>query len=272
MKSKVLIHKLDMTIISYNKNFIFVKSRKTGGTSMEVSLSKFCGAEDIISPIGPFGEDERESRKFLGPQNYINKKKPKKLNFALFKNLISSFIQLLPLTKKIFKFKFPPKLSFGPLFIENYITDSHSSLKSIKKVLNKHFYDNSFKFTIVRNPYDQFLSFYHWEIFRGRTDYNESIYDFTIKNVYYFFNLEKSILLDDNGKLDYDLIIKYENLEKDVKILNKRLGFNEDIYEILKGVKAKANLRKKDVKLDEKSRKLIYKNAKFFFKTFGYEY
>ena len=40
---------------------------------MEIALSKFCGAEDVIAPLGPFGEDERKSRKFLGPQNYINK-------------------------------------------------------------------------------------------------------------------------------------------------------------------------------------------------------
>jgi hypothetical protein len=79
-------------------------------------------------------------------------------------------------------------------------------------------------------------------------------------------------LLDDNGKLNYDLIIRYENLEKDLKILSKRLGLNEDIYEVFKNIKTKANLRKKDVKLDEKSRKLIYKNAKFFFKEFGYEH
>ena len=79
-------------------------------------------------------------------------------------------------------------------------------------------------------------------------------------------------MLDDNGKLDFDMIIRYENLEKDLKILDKRLGLNEGIYETFKGIKAKANLRKKDVKLDEKSRKLIYKNAKFFFKEFGYEY
>ena len=79
-------------------------------------------------------------------------------------------------------------------------------------------------------------------------------------------------MLDDNGKLDFDLIIRYENLEKDLKILNKRLGLNESIYEIFKDIRAKANLRKKDLKLDEKSRKLIYKNAKFFFKEFGYEY
>ena len=40
---------------------------------MEIALSKFCGAEDVITPIGQF-EEERKSRKFLGPQNYINKK------------------------------------------------------------------------------------------------------------------------------------------------------------------------------------------------------
>ena len=263
-----------MTIVSYNKNFIFIKTNKTAETSMEVALSKFCGAEDVITPIGRFGEDVRKSRKFLGPQNYINKKKPKKLNTALFRNFIASLIKSLPLIKKIFKFTYPPKFLFRPLFIENRIVSEHTSIKIIKKKLSNHFYDNSFKFTIVRNPYDQFLSFYHWEIFRKRpgVDPNKSIYDFTKNNAYYFFNQEIYLLLDDNGKLNYDLIIRYENLEKDLKILNKRLGLNEDIYEVFKNIKTKANLRKKDVKLDEKSRKLIYKNAKFFFKEFGYEY
>ena len=92
------------------------------------------------------------------------------------------------------------------------------------------------------------------------------------KNAYYFFNEELDILLDDNGKLDFDLIIRYENLEKDLKTVDERLGLNESIYEIFKGIRAKANVNKKDVKLDEKSRKLIYENAKFFFKEFGYEY
>ena len=46
-----------MTIVSYNKNFIFIKTNKTAETSMEVALSKFCGAEDVITPISRFGED-----------------------------------------------------------------------------------------------------------------------------------------------------------------------------------------------------------------------
>ena len=97
----------------------------------------------------------------------------------------------------------------------------------------------------------------------------KSIYDFTKKNAYYFFNEELDILLDDNGKLDFDLIIRYENLEKDLKTVDERLGLNESIYEIFKGIRAKANVNKKDVKLDEKSRKLIYENAKFFSKNLG---
>ena len=267
-----------MTIISYNKNFIFIKTRKTSGTSLEIALSKFCDTEDIIGPISSsepstsLDEEFRKSRKFLGPQNYLNKNKPKKLNTGLFINFIASLIKSLPLIKKFFKFNHPPKFFLRPLFVENLIVNQHTSLKLVKKTLSNHFYDNSFKFTIVRNPYDQFLSYYHWEIFRKRVDPNKSIYDFTKSNAYYFFNLEKSILLDDNGKLDFDLIIRYENLEKDLKMLSKRLGLNEEIYEIFKNIRAKANLRKKDVKLDEKSRKLIYKNAKFFFKEFGYEH
>jgi Sulfotransferase family len=36
-------------IISYSHNFIFVKSRKSGGTSVQVALSAICGPGDIIT-------------------------------------------------------------------------------------------------------------------------------------------------------------------------------------------------------------------------------
>ena len=38
-------------IVSHARKFIFVKTRKTSGTSMEISLSQVCGADDIITPI-----------------------------------------------------------------------------------------------------------------------------------------------------------------------------------------------------------------------------
>jgi hypothetical protein len=38
-------------ILSHTRKFIFIKTRKVSGTSMEISLSQFCGEGDIITPI-----------------------------------------------------------------------------------------------------------------------------------------------------------------------------------------------------------------------------
>ncbi|MCA1061085.1 sulfotransferase family 2 domain-containing protein [Rossellomorea aquimaris] len=56
-------------IISHKYKFIFLKTKKTAGTSVEISLSRYCGDSDIITPISP---DDEKIRAKLGkyPQNY----------------------------------------------------------------------------------------------------------------------------------------------------------------------------------------------------------
>ncbi|MBM7587690.1 hypothetical protein JOC86_004264 [Bacillus pakistanensis] len=56
-------------IVSHRHKFIFLKAKKTAGTSIEISLSRYCGDKDIITPISPKDELIRKSiNKF--PQNH----------------------------------------------------------------------------------------------------------------------------------------------------------------------------------------------------------
>ena len=41
-------------IISHSRRFIFVKSLKTAGTSLEAALSGACGGDDIVTPLGDY--------------------------------------------------------------------------------------------------------------------------------------------------------------------------------------------------------------------------
>ena len=58
-------------IISHAHKFIFLKTNKTAGTSIEIALSKFCGPSDIITPISPEDEEMRRKLGYLGSQNYV---------------------------------------------------------------------------------------------------------------------------------------------------------------------------------------------------------
>lgn len=40
-------------ILSHRHRFLFIKTMKTAGTSIEVFLSRYCGEEDVVTPIEP---------------------------------------------------------------------------------------------------------------------------------------------------------------------------------------------------------------------------
>jgi len=43
-------------IVSHRHRFVFLKTRKTASTSVEVFLRRFCGPDDIVTPVTPIDE------------------------------------------------------------------------------------------------------------------------------------------------------------------------------------------------------------------------
>jgi hypothetical protein len=56
-------------IASHAHRFVFVKTRKTAGTSLEIALSRHCGPDDIVTRISPEDEELRTAAGGVGPQN-----------------------------------------------------------------------------------------------------------------------------------------------------------------------------------------------------------
>jgi hypothetical protein len=52
-------------IISHSRKFIFIKSRKTAGTSLESALSQFCSGDDIVTPLNDLPHNRNEKGEFL---------------------------------------------------------------------------------------------------------------------------------------------------------------------------------------------------------------
>lgn len=55
-------------IVSHEHRFVFMKTRKTAGTSVEIALSRVCGPDDVITPV--LEEPLRAESGGRGPQNF----------------------------------------------------------------------------------------------------------------------------------------------------------------------------------------------------------
>ncbi len=56
-------------IASHAHRFVFIKTRKTAGTSLEIALSRHCGPDDVITRISPADEELRAAAGGVGPQH-----------------------------------------------------------------------------------------------------------------------------------------------------------------------------------------------------------
>lgn len=162
-------------------------------------------------------------------------------------------------------------------------TKKHSRLFEYKKLLDHGTYNDLFKFTIVRNPWDRIVSRYSFKNMEkevhSKADFEtieEAPFDRDefIKTILTTPTLE-SFLLENppGGKLDFlcdtdlDYVIRFENLQNDFDVVCSRIGMPKALLP----VRNQSKHRDYRTYYDAETRDLVYRQHKNEIDYFGYE-
>ena len=266
-----------MVIISHKHKFIYLKTYKTASTSTEVLLEEVCGKEDIITRIGNpttergkiYNKRARNHSRISSTINIIRHRIP------LFFKHVKPRDYLRNLKEYILDGRFYKK-TYG-LFKK---LEDHSGAYDVKSKVGNLIWDNYYKFTFERNPWDKLVSKFHFrreQIKRdkGITDFSEWIKKCALKRkpeggFSHPKNYEKIYSI--NGEVVVDYIGKFENLYDDMKKVLKILGLPSNLE--LPFEKKTRDKKKRDYKqfYDEQAKSIIEKLYKKEIELHKYEF
>lgn len=232
-------------IISHTHKFIFIKSFKTAGTSIDTALSNYCSANDIVTPLNDFRHNRNEKGEFLH----------KAMNADAYIKLDLPNLQ-------------------------------HVEAKIIKKMETPEVWNNYFKFSIARNPWDRAISYFYWN-----TRNNPAL---TPKKKFYhhlgvpfdevsqlrklFSEYIKNTKLPSNdpfyvidNELCVDSVIRYENLIEDFRNICTKLGLPKiDLPRLKGGIRPGGHHYSEYY--DEETREIVAEQHKNDIRLFGYKF
>lgn len=233
-----------MTIISHKYQFIFLKTDKTAGTSIEMGLEPICGKGDICAPI-TVKKTARPGEESHSPRNYEGFFVP------CFKK---TDIRYGSFTKELKRVMRRQKYT------------GHMTAREVKSRLSRNVWDSYFKFTIVRNPWDYAVSkfFFAQRHKNERIPFEEWIQIKVLSDGMDFYTI--------NGQIAVDHFLRYESLETDLKECMLKLG----VSEVPQLPRAKGGFRPKGTDYREVhtdfTRDYVSKVFKPMIDYFGYSY
>ncbi len=184
-------------IVSHKHKFVFLKTKKTAGTSIELALSAICGDKDILAPLARSEEVLRAQR---GAQNW---------------RLHSWWGSPRPIWKRRW-FKFTA---------QDYGFYNHMPASEARSLLSDDVWRNYFKFSFDRNPWDRQVSFYH-QRYRRRPK-PPSFDEFLRSDRHARLNNYEIYSL--GGEVCVDFVGRYENLKEDFDRILRQIGISDSL-------------------------------------------
>lgn len=240
-------------IISHRNRFIFIKTRKTAGSSLEIGLSRICGPEDVITSLSAARGEEllRAEEGGIGPVNQCKRIREHR-GFKEWKRLILK----------------GQRAEYG----------EHSTAAEIRRLVGDEVWSTYYRFSIERNPWDRAVSRYWWQKHRweerGRTDF-PSLSEYLVwleRNKPHWISNWGHYAIGEH--IAVDRVLRYENLTDELASLAQTLGVSGDIS--LPTTRAKGGLRK-DTRhygeaLSEADRALIERLCRREIMALGYRF
>lgn len=196
-------------IISHKHRFIFLKTRKTAGTSIEIALSQICGKDDIITPINEVDEIIRREFGGRGPQNF---------DIPYSRYEIKDWLRLI-LRGRSRKFY------------------NHMNARMIRAYVGGDIWNSYYKFCFDRNPYDKCVSHYYWR--GGKNSYGSFLKYVESADIHRAINIDMYTI---NDQVVVDRVYLFEDLTASLADLRCRLGLSVQLD--LPKTKAKGGSRK----------------------------
>lgn len=180
-------------IVLHRERMVFVKARKTGGTSVEIALSRIAGPDDVITPIHPTDEQLRAEVGGRPPQNYRT-----------------------PLWK--FKLSHVKRLARGRWPERFY---NHIPATAVRDQLGGEKWDDCFTFTVERNPWDKAISRYAFSR-AHRTEPMPPFSEWLRQQPTHLLTCFD--LYSDGTNIVVDHVIQFEQLQGELEEIWERMG------------------------------------------------
>jgi len=185
-------------IVCHKYRFVFLKTRKTAGTSVEIALASLCGPGDILTPIEPKDETLRMERTGAGARNWQGRFDPLPELFGRFREVAPKPLRDWWQRRRFF---------------------NHMSAFQIRARLAPEIWSSYFKFCFERNPWDKAVSAYYFAR-RGKETGADDFARFTRSRDLPVDYPRYTI----GGAIAVDFIGRYESLDADLAQVCAQLG------------------------------------------------